>query len=507
MIGPLILCSMFGPVPPTSVLLVALLRTHAVGPQGEDAVQPHATTGYTLFSPLHSRRTYLLDSRGDVAFTWELRLPGAGAVELGDDGLLLRSTQVAAQGALLVAGGQGGRIEELDAHGRVVWELDLSTDRYFQHHDLERTPRGTVLLLAWERKSADEAQAAGRSFGPDRPEALWSEVVLEIEPLPPNGGRVVWEWHLWDHLVQELHPGRPNFGVVREHPERLDINAGREAPPAVSSAESADLRALGYGGSEADSASGTVARGGDWVHANALDYDPESERILLCSRGLSELWVIDHSTTSAEAATHAGGRSGRGGDFLARWGNPRNHGAGGESEQRLFHPHAAHWIPYGLPGHGNVLLFNNGPRPGKEQSSEVLELRLSAAGSAVGSGEPVWSCDTIGGTPFYSSLLSAAQRLPNGNTLVTIGVEGRLAEITCDGTLVWEYRHALRPDELHRPLRDATTATPPERALRASIFRATRIPLDHPGLAGLQLLPGHAEEPAASPSGQDETGG
>ena len=110
----------------------------------------------------------------------------------------------------------------------------------------------------------------------------------------------------------------------------------------------------------------------------------------------------------------------RGGDFLARWGNAQNHHAGTEQDRRLFHPHDAHWIPYGLPGYGNVLLFNNGPHPVRGRSSEVLEIRLD--GESETSRGPVWSCTELGGVPFFSSLLSGAQRLPNGNTLVSARV-------------------------------------------------------------------------------------
>ena len=39
----------------------------------------------------------------------------------------------------------------------------------------------------------------------------------------------------------------------------------------------------------------------------------------------------------------------------------------------------------------------------------------------------------------YSPLISGAQRLPNGNTFITVGMDGRLIEVTRDCELVWEY--------------------------------------------------------------------
>jgi hypothetical protein len=37
------------------------------------------------------------------------------------------------------------------------------------------------------------------------------------------------------------------------------------------------------------------------------------------------LWVIDHQTTTAQAASHTGGRYNKGGDLLYRWGNPQTY--------------------------------------------------------------------------------------------------------------------------------------------------------------------------------------
>ena len=66
----------------------------------------------------------------------------------------------------------------------------------------------------------------------------------------------------------------------------------------------------------------------------------------------SEFWIIDHGTTTAQAAGHTGGRRGRGGDLLYRWGNPRAYRAGTKADRKLFAQHNAHWIPKGLPGAG-----------------------------------------------------------------------------------------------------------------------------------------------------------
>ncbi|MGC8644373.1 MAG: hypothetical protein ACP5XB_31305, partial [Isosphaeraceae bacterium] len=60
----------------------------------------------------------------------------------------------------------------------------------------------------------------------------------------------------------------------------------------------------------------------------------ELDQILLSVHSFSEIWIIDHGTTTAEAATHKGGRSGKGGDLLYRWGNPQAYRAGTAADQQ-----------------------------------------------------------------------------------------------------------------------------------------------------------------------------
>ena len=98
----------------------------------------------------------------------------------------------------------------------------------------------------------------------------------------------------------------------------------------------------------------------DWTHFNSVDYNPELDQIVVSPREFGELWVIDRSTTIEEAAGRTGGNSGKGGSLLYRWGNPAAYKSGSRADQKLFYQHDPKWIPPGLPGAGNILVFNNG---------------------------------------------------------------------------------------------------------------------------------------------------
>ena len=184
-----------------------------------------------------------------------------------------------------------------------------------------------------------------------------------------------------------------------------------------------------------------------------------------------------------------------GGDILYRWGNPQAYRAGGPEDQQLFLQHDAQWITPGLPGEGNLLIFNNGVgRPGGSQSSieEIVPPVVSSGGypltpgDAFGPAEPVWSYSN--GQEFFSFFFSGVGRLANGNTLITSGVPGTIFEVTQDGETVWKY---VNPIVEAGPL---TQGDPiPKNAIGFSgndVYRAYRYAPDYPGLAGRDLTPG-----------------
>ena len=230
-----------------------------------------------------------------------------------------------------------------------------------------------------------------------------------------------------------------NYGVVTDHPELIDLNYSTGGRPGNA----------------------------DWNHINSIDYNEELDQILLSVRGNSEIWVIDHSTITAQAAGHTGGNSGRGGDLLYRWGNPQAYDAGNGADQQLFVQHDAQWIPSGYPGEGNILVFNNGTgRPDGNYSSvdEIIPPLDGSGNYTLGAGSayrpvgPIWAY--VADTPahFYAERISGAQRLPSGNTLICDGPSGLFFEVTPEGETVWGYDYD------------------------GEVFRVTRYGSDYPGL-------------------------
>jgi len=452
----------------------------AVSPLGGSG-KPHSDRGYVLFSPLLSTTTYLIDRQGRAVHTWESECPpGATQYLLGNGRLLRCGRHLGAQA--FSGGGEGGRIQELAWDGAVVWEFVLASADRRQHHDIEPLPNGNVLLLAWEAKSREEAVRAGRKPFLVGDAGLWFECVLEVKPVRPRGGTIVWEWHMWDHLVQDHDATLANYGAVAEHPELIDINGGRGAG-SVTEELIERLRALGY-----------LARGAaapdveaDFVHANSVAYNPRLDQVALSVNQYNEVWIIDHSTTGAEATGHAGGRAGRGGDLLYRWGNPRSYGRGAAADQLLSGQHDARWIPPGYPGAGHLTVFNNGGgRPGGDHSS-VLELELPVGSDGryaigknrrFGPDRPFWEYVAPRPASFFADFISGAERLPSGNTLICAGPQGRIFEVTPEGATVWEYSNPYRGD-----------APNPHGDPPYSVFWAAYIPVDHPAVAGRSLAP------------------
>ena len=391
---------------------------------GESWISDESYKGYTLFSPMVSTETFLINNNGTVVHSWEDSYKPALSVYLLENGDILR-TALPRLNPRFWGGGIGGRVEIMDWNGTDVWWFEYTTSQHCLHHDVKLLPNGNILMIAWEYKSASEAIARGRNPNTLPHGELWPDHLIEVAPNISSGGTIVWEWHLWDHLIQDFDPTKENYGIVQEHPELVDINYG-----------------------------GRVLA--DWTHTNSVDYNAEYDQILLSVLSFDEIWIIDHSTTTQEAAGHTDGRYGKGGDLLYRWGNPLTYRIGGESDQKLFHQHDAEWIKPGLPGQGNILIFNNGlERPDGDYSSvEEISPPMESdgtynrsAGFAFGPTGSAWNYTAENPSDFFAINLGSAQRLPNGNTLICNGPQGRFFEITNEKEVVWEYENQI-PDPI-----------------------------------------------------------
>jgi hypothetical protein len=409
-----------------------------------------AFEGYTLFGPHNSTSVFLISNDGLLVHEWETPYEPSLMGYLLESGHLIRKASV--------PGVPGGVLQEFDWDGILVWEYTMDIPRRKMHHDIEPLPNGNVLVIAWETKSDDAAIAAGRDP---------STVIYELDPdmiaeVSPDG-EIVWEWHIWDHLVQNFDPTKDNFGVVTDHPELIDINFGDT-----------------HGGVNSD-----------WNHANGIDYNAQLDQIVLSVRNFSEFWVIDHSTTTEEAAGHTGGNSGKGGDLLYRWGNPQAYGRGTAADRRLYFQHDAQWIPPGYPGEGNFIVFNNGEgRPDGDYSSieEIVSPVDEFGAYSIEPGVPfgpdraVWSYTSTPPENFYSPFISGVERQSGGTTLICSGRSGHFFEVTPDGTVVWDYVNPVFQD-------GRVTQGDPVPTTN-QVFKIRRYPPDYPAFAGKDLTPG-----------------
>ncbi len=420
-----------------------------------------AQDGYNLLYPHNQPNVYLLDNCGQVVHMWEDSAdfrPGNTAY-LRADGTLVKAKRSADFGNDPIWAPGGGAIVEIRSwENDLLWQFELNDSNARLHHDIEPLPNGNILMIAWERKTAQEAIDAGRDPATLDTDELWPDYVLEVDPTLDS---IVWEWHVWDHLVQDFDSTKANFGEVAAASGRLDINAFL------------DGRA-------------------DWIHANAIDYHATLDQILLSVPHLNEIWIIDHSTTSAQAATEIGGQAGLGGNFLYRWGNPATYKAGVPEDQLLFFNHDAHWVDDFLdptnPDFGKIIVFNN--RVGIDFSAVniVVPPWDMYAWSYTKTGQ-VWGPFNYDRTinhptpsALFSTGLSSAQVLKNGNVLICSGRQGYSFEITPQNEIVWEYKTPLRRG---LPVAQGDSLTTNDNLT----FRMTRYPLDHAAFDGRDLSP------------------
>jgi len=417
-----------------------------------------AYNGYTLFGGGPSNgggfgsgngSAFLIDNCGELIHSWNSQYNAGLSQYVDYQGNLVRPIVYGGNNSVGGNGGAGGGVAKLDWQGNQLWVYNVNANgQYMQHHDIEPLPNGNLLVIAWEARTAAEAAARGRVGGG----SLTPEWIFEVEQDGATGGNIVWEWRVFDHTVQDVDASLDNYGIIANHPELFDINNGNT--------------------------------GDDWLHYNGIDYNEEFDLIVISARFINELFVIDHSTTTEEAASHEGGNYGKGGDFLYRWGNPANYNQGTTADRTLLGQHGARWVLDNPTGNPMISVFNNnnsGGGGGSGSRAVAFELPMNEDGSfnytpgqAYEPAQPI-----IDRSVPSANTGSSVQGLPNGNFLYCTNAGGDIGEFNFDGDLLWNY---IIPTDGGGPVNQGQQGG-------SSSFIAERYETDFIGFAGQDLTP------------------
>jgi hypothetical protein len=285
--------------------------------------------------------------------------------------------------------------------GKMIWSAR-------QHHDWQRDdfpagyyspaytpsaePRTTLVLTHTNRKQPKVADVM-----------LEDDRLIELSPK----GDIVWEWVASDHIDE--------------------MGFSPEARKAMS------------GGGAFNANRGSF----DWLHINSAHYVGPNKWFDQGDKRFAPNHVIISSRETSLLAIVA-----RDGSIAWRMGPDFNQSKELRAIRQIIGQHHAHLIPNGLPGAGNLLVFDNGGSSGYGAPSGIApdgRAVYARAGSRVLEINPVtlelvWSYSNA---RFFSTNISSAQRLVNGNTLITAGAGGRMFEVTPKGEIVWEYMFPL----------------------------------------------------------------
>lgn len=394
------------------LLAAAVSAAPSVYPTGVTRYDPQkAFNQYVIFSGADNR-THLIDMNGNEVKRWDR--PGFPSAILepklanGERGHVLLQTADLAEPGKLASAGNGLRnqaVGELDWAGKTVWQWgdQAPGGAARQHHDLRRLANGNTLVLANRVHAVKGFQV---------PEVI-DDVIYEVTPQ----GQVAWSWTASEHL-HEFGFGAEQLKLVHasKNPDYLHIN---------------NLAPLGAN---------------RWHAAGDQRFAPDN--LLFDSRNANFIAIIDKAS----------------GKVVWRLGpnlppiDPRNAQKLPRPVDQISGQHDAHIIPEGLPGAGNLLVFDNqgdagypSVQRGVISGSRVLEIdpqkkQIVWQYTAESSKQPGWA--------FFSAFISSARRLPNGNTLIDEGQNGRFFQVTPGGEIVWEY---VSPYFGKAPLGDAVS--------------------------------------------------
>jgi hypothetical protein len=418
---------------------LALAALAAILPVAAQAVPSVYPTGVTIYDPALAynsyvvfggtdHKTHLIDMNGHEVHRWEfagfpseLLDPAVTGGKLGHVLVQLSTDERAGAGVVpnMPAEFRNRTIGELDWDGKTVWEWGEQAPggAARQHHDWYRLANGNTLILANALHPID---------GFKLPKIL-DDVIYEVTP----DGKIAWQWAASDHIGEVF--SKEELALVHNpaSPDYLHFN---------------DMTPLGPN---------------KWFDAGDKHFDPDN--ILIDSRNANFIAIIDRKTGKIVWQL--------GPDYPKVAPNT----ALPHDVNQISGQHDAHLIEPGLPGAGNLIVFDNQgeggypPAPlGVNSGSRILEIdpvkkQIVWQYTAENSGKPGWT--------FYSSFISSARRLPNGNTLIDEGMNGRLFQVTPAGKIVWEY---VSPYFATSPV-GATSTTP---VLTNWVYRAQPVPYE-----------------------------
>lgn len=365
----------------------------SVFPTGVTLYEPGAAyNSYILFDG-RDERSYLIDMNGNDVHTWgysgfpvEMIDPGLNGGRRGH--VLLQKESNNYENETLL---------ELDWSGLVAWEWGAKAPqgRAAQTHDLARLPNGNTLVLSMRGTVPRQMSSL----------PVKDQMIFEVAP----DGSVVWKWVASEHLAE--------FGLNKAALELLRSPGARRRSSLLTIN---NMSPLGMN---------------RWYRSGDQRFHPDN--ILIDSREANFIVIIDKRT--GKIVWRMGPDYPGAFDFSAL----KNSRQVPRPVDQISGQHDAHLIPEGLPGAGNLLLFDNQGSAGLPNArlalfmgSRVLEIDPSRREivwqyDGASSKRPVWS--------FFSVFISSARRLPNGNTLICEGMNGRMFQVTRDGEIVWEY--------------------------------------------------------------------
>lgn len=376
----------------------------------EPSVYP---TGTTIYDPAKAYNSYvlfpggddvsrLIDLTGKVVHEWKYSgqpvafiNPALVGGARGHVFVTLETEE--GKGTDLVPGRTFTRIRksvgEVDWNGAKLWEFGASAPggRAQQHHDIARLPNGNTLVLS---------NIVYPLPGFAAPQVL-DDVAYEVNP----DGDIVWTWAASDH-IDEIGFTADELKLVKnsKSADYLHVN---------------DLKPVGPN---------------HWFDEGDQRFAPDN--LIFDSRSANFIAIIDRKTRKIAwtLGPHYPG--------ISEDGNPASRKVPRPVDQ-ISGQHDAQIIPKGLPGAGNLLVFDNQGEAGYPHAavsitggSRVLEINpvtkeIVWQYTAASSGQQGWA--------FRSTHISNARRLPNGNTFIDEGQIGRFFQVTPAGEIVWEY--------------------------------------------------------------------